>query len=165
MIVFDASTLILLAKVELLRRVVEAVEIVIPPVVETESTRKDTLDAGLIRTLIKEGRVKVEALKESGRVKRMMEDFRLDEGEAQALAMARGKRAILATDDGPTIKGCKILGVEFATAVHFLIRGRERGLIDKEMALAKLEKLKGYGRYEPRIIEDARDRLLGGKKT
>ena len=163
MIVFDASTLILLAKVELLRRVVEAVEVMIPPVVESESTRKDTLDAGLIRTLIMEGKVKVKRVKEPGLVKRLMEDFRLDEGEAEALDMARGELAILATDDGPTIKGCKVLGVEFATALHFLIRARERGVVDTEIALAKLEKLKAYGRYEPRIIEDARHRLMGGE--
>lgn len=161
MIVFDVSTLILLAKVELLRLVVEAVEVVIPSVVETESTQKDTFDAGLIRALIEEGRIKVEAVEEPGRVKRMMEDSRLEEGEAQALDMARTKRAILATDDGLAIKGCKVLGVEFATAIHFLIRAYERGAIDKELASAKLEKLKRYGRYEPRIIEDAKDRFQG----
>ncbi len=159
MIVFDASTLILLAKIELLRRTVEAVEVVIPSVVEKESTQKDTLDARLIRTLIEEGRIKVKAVKEAGRVRQMMEDFRLGEGEAQALDMARTKRAILATDDGLAIKGCKVLGVEFATAIHFLVRSYERRAISKELALAKLEKLKEYGRYEPRIIEDARNRL------
>ncbi len=139
----------------------EAVQVVIPSVVEKESTQKDTLDAGLIRTLIEEGRIKVEVAREGGRVRQMMEDFRLQEGEALAVDMARSKRAILATDDGLAIKGCKVLGVEFATAIHFLIRAYERGAIDKELDLAKLEKLKEYGRYEPRIIEDARDRFRG----
>lgn len=162
MIVFDASTLILLAKVELLRRVVEAVEVVIPAGVERESTMKDTFDARLVRALIEEGRIKVAT--ETGRVAQIMEDFRLAEGEAQALSLARARRAILATDDGLAIKACKVLGVEFATAVHFLIRAYERGVIDQETALAKLETLKGYGRYDSRIIEDARKRLPGGER-
>lgn len=164
MIVFDASTLILLAKVELLRRVVEAVEVVIPAGVERESTMKDTFDARLVRALIEEGRIKVATETETGRVAQIMEDFRLAEGEAQALSLARARRAILATDDGLAIKACKVLGVEFATAVHFLIRAYERGVIDQETALAKLETLKGYGRYDSRIIEDARKRLPGGER-
>lgn len=164
MIAFDASTLILLAKIELLRLVVEAAEVVIPAGVETESTQKDTFDAGLVRALIQDGRIKIETVKAPERVKQIMKDFHLEEGEAQALDLARTKRATLATDDGLAIKGCKVLGVEFVTAIHFLIRAYERGAIGKEMTFAKLEKLKRYGRYDLRIIEDARNRL-GGEKT
>ena len=64
---------------------------------------------------------------------------------------------------GPTIKACKVLGVQFATAVHFLLNLRARKKLQLPMALAKLEKLSSYGRYNKRIIEDATERLKGAK--
>jgi len=66
-------------------------------------------------------------------------------------------------DDLPTIKACKILNVQFTTAIHFLINTSEKRLINKEMSLAKLEKLSLYGRYNKQIIDDAAKRLKGGK--
>ena len=65
----------------------------------------------------------------------------------------------MATDDGPAIKVAKILGVSFATAIDFLVRAYEKGMLTKEVALIKLEKLRKYGRYNFQIIQDARGRL------
>ncbi|MDA8089452.1 MAG: hypothetical protein M0Z61_04425 [Nitrospiraceae bacterium] len=53
------------------------------------------------------------------------------------------------------------MGVQFATAIHFLINISARGKLEKDMALAKLDSLAGYGRYSRRIIEDAAKRLKG----
>jgi hypothetical protein len=50
-IVFDSSTLILLAKIEMLRSVSEDVRIIIPGMVEGESIIKDTFDSKLISSL------------------------------------------------------------------------------------------------------------------
>ncbi len=59
-IVFDASTLILLAKTELLREVTDEVEIIIPEKVKTECLSKESIDAILISTLIKEKKIAIE---------------------------------------------------------------------------------------------------------
>jgi len=59
MIIFDSSTLILLAKVELLKEIVRQLEMVIPREVERESTVKDTFDAKLIKKLIEDGKIRV----------------------------------------------------------------------------------------------------------
>lgn len=165
MVVFDASTLILLAKVDLLEDVAKEYEIVVTPVVEQESTLPDTPDAKLIARLIGEDRIKVKDVAEgSPDIKRIQKDFNLAPGEASSLWLARRLGVVIATDDGPAIKAAKVLGVGFATAIHFIIRCYETGEVSKRLALAKLEKLEKVGRYSLRIIEDAKRRIMGGKK-
>ncbi|MGQ3684734.1 MAG: hypothetical protein ACUBOA_06975 [Candidatus Loosdrechtia sp.] len=48
--VFDASTLILLAKIELLREITEKAEVIIPAKVRSECLLKEDIDATLIST-------------------------------------------------------------------------------------------------------------------
>ena len=161
-IVFDSSTLILLAKSELLGVISEDIQIIIPKTVRAECTRKDTLDAKLISALIGNRKIEVIAANKEA-VSMLCRDFRIHAGEAEALTIALKKQLPLAVDDLPTIKACKILNVKFATAIHFLINIVEDGKIGKEMAIVKLEKLSLYGRYSKGIIDDAAKRLKGGK--
>ncbi len=162
MIIFDSSTLILLAKVELLKEIVRHLEVVISREVEVESTVKDTFDAELIKKLIEDGKIRVEKVKGKRREKKLKDDFSIGEGEVSALLLAKDKGSPLATDDGPTIKACKILDVRFTTAIHFLIGTYGDGILSKDIALVKLEKLEKYGRYSSRIIDDASRRIKGG---
>lgn len=165
MIVFDASTLILLAKVDLLEDIAKAYEIVITPIIGQESTLPDTPDTKLIARLISEDRINITDVEEgSPDIKRIQKDFNLAPGEASSLWLARRWGAVIATDDGPAIKAAKVLGVSFTTAIHFVIRYYETGEVSKRLALAKLEKLEKVGRYSPRIIEDAKRRIIGGKE-
>ena len=160
--VFDSSTLILLAKIDLLRESAEDISIVIPPKVKEECLFKESLDALLIKTLIAEGKIKVEKAGNQEAVRKLRADFRIEAGEAQALWLGKRLGVPLAVDDGPTIKACKVLGVQFVTAIHFLINLRARGKLELPLALAKLEALAAYGRYSRKIIEDASQRLKGG---
>jgi len=162
MIIFDSSTLILLAKIELLRQIVSHFEVIITKEVEKESTRKECFDAKLIARLIKEKNIKVEGVTSQKSKEKLRKDFNIEMGEASALLLAKIKDCPLATDDGPTIKACKIMNVKFVTAIHFLIKEYESKLLNMDIALIKLEKLKKYGRYNLRIIEDAYKRIKGG---
>lgn len=162
MIIFDSSTLILLAKIELLKEIARQLEVVISTEVERESTVKDTFDARLIKKLIEDGKIRVAKVEKEKEKKKLKDDFNIGEGEISALLLAKNKNFSLATDDGPTIKVCKILDVKFTTAIHFLIRTYERNILNKDIALAKLEKLEKYGRYSSRIIDDASRRIKGG---
>ena len=159
--VFDSSALILLAKVDLLREVAADVSIVIPVKVKEECLFKETPDALLIKNLIAEGRIGVEKAGSQEAVRKLQADFRIEAAEAQALWLARRLDCPVAVDDGPAIKACKVLGVPFATAIHFLINLRAWGKLKLPMALAKLDSLAAYGRYSRRIIEDAAKRLKG----
>jgi predicted nucleic acid-binding protein len=160
-IVFDSSTLILLAKIELLRIISEDYQVIIPKAVKTECTCRDTFDAKLISALIDSHKIEV-VMANKKSVDALCRDFRIYIGEAESIAIALKRGLFLAVDDLLTIKACKILNIQFTTAVHLLINIAEKGAIDKEMAGIKLEKLSFYGRYNKRIIDDATKRLKGG---
>lgn len=163
MYVSDSSTLILLARVELLRVVTERHRILVPEEVFAECTVKETLDSQLIRALAEEGMITTETLtkQDQSLTKKLRTDFKLGKGEASALALAHRQGLPLATDDGLAIKVAKLLNVKFVTAIHFLIEVYESTRIERKIALEKLEKLRLIGRYSERILTDAQRRLGG----
>ena len=161
-IVFDASTLILLAKVELLREITNDIKIIIPEKVKRECLSKKGLDAVLISTLIKEKKIEIKKTKDTRAVKKMQRDFRIDGGEAEALWLAIRLQCPIAVDDGPTIKACKVMGQRFTTAIHFLLNLAALNRLEASVAIEKLERLSIFGRYNKKIIEDAAKRLKGG---
>lgn len=160
---FDSSTLILLAKIELLREVAEDIQIIIPERVKAESLSKEGSDTLLIRTLIKEKKIEVKKAGNREAVHRIQKDFKIENGEAEALWLAITLDCPLAVDDWPAIKACKILGRSFTTAIHFILKLASDGRLERVMALEKLKKLSRYGRYSGRIMEDAIGRLKGGR--
>jgi predicted nucleic acid-binding protein len=162
-IVFDSSTLILLAKIEILNIISEDIQIIVPEMVRSECTGKDLFDAKLISSLIKNGKIKVVRVTKKESAEKLCRDFKIHIGEAEALALALKRNLPIAVDDLPSIKACKILNHKFTTAIHFLINVSENGKINEDMAFVKLEKLSLYGRYSKRILEDATKRLKGGE--
>jgi len=163
MVVFGASTLILIAKAELLEPFLAGIELgaAIPGEVEKECCgSKKTLDAMMIQKAVDESRIEVVAVKNRGLVAKLRADFSLGKGEAEAIALALNEKAqLLGIDDKNGINACKLLGIAFTTAAGILIRSREKGLLEGSDALAKLVVLAKYGRYKDSIIEDARLKL------
>ena len=158
-LVFDSSTAILLAKIQLLSMAAEKFRIIFSETVKEETTKKeDSFDSKLISKLIDENQIKAVKANNS-KVNKLVQDFNIGIGEAEALQLAKEKNCILATDDGPCIKVCKILDVRFTTAIHFLICFYEDGLLDKKIALEKLKMLEKYARYNYDIIKDAKNRI------
>ena len=165
MAVFDASTLILIAKAELLEPFLAGSKlgVAIPGEVEKECCgSKKTLDALMIQKAVDESRITVIAVKNRRLVAKLRADFSLGKGEAEAIALALNEKAqLLGIDDKNGVNACKLLGIAFTTAVGILIRSREKGLLERPDALAKLAMLAKYGRYKDSIIEDARLKLEG----
>jgi len=163
MIVFDASTLILIAKVELLDLFLASVSVpvAIPAEVEEECCgSKKALDAVIIQRALDESRIKTVVVKNRRLVAKLQADFSVGRGEAEAIALALSEEAeVVGIDDKNGINACKLLGVAFTTAVGILIRSREKGLLEETDALEKLSSLAKHGRYKDSIIEDARGRL------
>ena len=163
MLVLDASTLILITRAELLDPFLAGIslEVAIPKEVEKECCGvKKTLDALMIQKAIDESRIRVITVKNSKLVNKLQVDFSLGKGEAEAIVLALTRRAeLLGIDDKNGINACKLLGIAFTTAVGILVRCREKGLIARSDALAKLETLANYGRYKKSIIENARREL------
>jgi len=162
--VFDASTLILLAKVTLLRDVADGFEILIPDGVKKECLVKDSFDAVLIKRLIQENRIMVQIQKDKKGINRIRKDFRIGTGEAEAIWLAKSMNLRLAVDDGKAIKASKAIGLRFITAIHFLLHMVSSKHVQISIALEKLAELSRVGRYSRRIIEDAEKRIRGEKQ-
>ena len=160
MIVFDSSSLILIAKVELLDAFLKDIgmEIAIPRAVEVECCGgKKTLDALMIRKTLDDSRIKVRIVRNRKLVAKLEEDFSMGRGESEAIALALQEKALLvAIDDKSGINACKLSGIPFTTAVGILVRSRQKGLIDGRDALVKLSALAKYGWYGNTILEDAK---------
>jgi predicted nucleic acid-binding protein len=163
MFVLDASTLILLAKAELLGLFLEDVElqVAIPAEVARECCgAKKTLDALLIQKALDESAIAIVSVKNRKFVSKLQADFSLGQGEAEAIALAVGERArLLGIDDKNGINACKLLGVPFTTAIGILLRSSEKGLLSRSSALAALAPLARHGRYKSSILDDARLKL------
>jgi len=163
MIVFDASTLILIAKAELLDLflVNARVPVAIPGEVAKECCgSKKALDAVMIQNALDESRIKTIVARNRRLVAKLQADFSLGKGEAEAVALAVNEKAqLLGIDDKNGINACKVLGLAFITAVGILIRSHEKGLLEGPEALERLARLAKYGRYKNSIIHDARLKL------
>jgi hypothetical protein len=163
MLVFDSSTLILTAKIELLDLFLSEIgmEVAIPRSVEEECFGgKKTFDAFMIQKAVDESRIIVRGVRNKKVVLRLKADFSMGQGESEAIALALQEKArLVGVDDKCGINACKLTGVPFITAVAILLRSRQKGLIDKDDALSRLSSLAKHGRYKSSILEDAKRRL------
>lgn len=163
MFIFDSSTLILTAKIELLGLFLDDIgmEVAIPRAVEEECCGgKKTLDALMIQKAVEESRIRVRSVKNRKLVLKLEADFSMGRGESEAIALALQERAqLVGVDDKHGINACKLTGVPFTTAIAILLRSRQKGLIDKDDALARLSSLARHGRYKNSILEDGKRRL------
>lgn len=163
--VFDASTLILLAKIDLLELFIDDFRgrIIIPERVGLEARSGGSEEIPLIERLIKDKKIIVSRVKNRRHIDKLREDFHIDWGEAEAIGLAMQDGInIIATDDRNAIRACKMLKIDFVTAITILLRAFEKKLIDKDDAIIKLEKLQLIGRYSKRIIKDSERQLKGG---
>jgi len=163
MIVFDASTLILITKLELHDPLLESglVQAAIPLEVQRECCgSKRTMDSLVIQKAVDESRIRVVEVTDQKLVAGLQNDFSLGRGEAEAIALTLQLGAsLVGMDDKNGINACKLLGVLFTTAAGILILCRERKLIGFSDALARLGLLARYGRYKDSILADIRSQL------
>src|SRR5205807_8250773 len=96
MFVFDASTLILVARAELLTPFLASVnlEVVIPGgVARGCCSAKKTVNALMIQKALDDSKVKVIGLRNRKLVAKLQTDFSLRQGEAEAIALAHREPA------------------------------------------------------------------------
>lgn len=161
MLVSNTSTLVLLAKIDCLETFIELVsEIEIPEQVNQESLfYEDSYYAKRIEDLIETRKIIVVHVDED-EVNKVMEQFRLDRGEAAAYVMFNKKKhdAIL-TDDGELIKLCKLKDVPFICSMVIIIRLYEKKKLNKETTFYKLKQLNEIGRYSKEIYEYFKNKI------
>jgi predicted nucleic acid-binding protein len=150
--------LILLARLDLLDLFLADFKggVFIPDKVRAETIREDKEEIRSILRHLEDKRITVVKGKNAPLVKKLMEDFSIDAGEAEALGLALERKAgVVATDDRNAIRACKALRMEFITTMAVLVRAVEKGLIERDEGLVKLQKLQSIGRYSKAIIDDA----------
>lgn len=166
MIVFDASTLILLAKIGLLELFISTFQgrVAIPKKVKSEVCVQGEEERPLVESLIKQGKIEILTAKNPKQKRKLMADFNIDEGEAEALLLTiqTGAKAI-ATDDRNAIRASKLLKIDFITAIGFLVRAYEKQLVGRDEALTKLQSLQTISRYSNIILKDTKNRIQGGE--
>lgn len=163
MFIFDSSTLILTAKIELLPLFLSSIgmEVAIPKAVEDECCGvSKTFDALIIRKALDDAKIKVQKVRNTKMTAKLLADFNMGRGEAEAIALALEQKAlIVGIDDKCGIDACKLLGLPFTTSIGLLIRSRQKGLLGLDDARGRLSTLARYGRYRKSILEDALKRL------
>lgn len=151
MIVSNASTLILLAKVGAMSKFLDEYnEITIPKEVEKEITEANTIDAKILKKQIENNRIKVKAIKSS--TSKVLKEFRMHKGEAEAYILYNECKAkVILTDDGELIKLCKLFEIPFINALAIITRMFEKGILTQGEACEFLQKLNDYGRYSKEV--------------
>ena len=155
MLISNTSTLVLLAKIKCLEKFIE----LSPPIEIPRQVRQEALFepnsyyAKLIGKLIKEKKIRVAAV-DNNKLKNILDQFNLDEGEAAAYVLFNSKKykAIL-TDDGELIKLCKLEKIDFICDMAVVLILHEQKAITKQDALVKLEELHKIGRYSEKLYE------------
>ncbi|MBI2598142.1 MAG: hypothetical protein HYW50_03015 [Candidatus Diapherotrites archaeon] len=162
MIVLDASTLILLAKVGLLDLFLESLskKPVISSTVLQEVTRKGSFDSLLIGERIKENKILSVQVKDNEFVEKIAKDFKLHLGEAETLALClENNYDLVATDDYSAMKACVVLQIKYISAIGFLLKINKEKKLNKKEALLKLRQLSYFGRYSDEIIDEIKNNL------
>ena len=140
-------------------------DVYIPEKVVSEVTISNKDEAKSIKRYIENKKINIVKVKNATLVRKLMDDFNIDVGEAEVLVLADEKKVgIVATDDRNAIRACKILKLDFVTAISFLIRAVEKGLLPKDEGVIKLQKLQSIGRYSKHILDDAARQIQGGGK-
>jgi len=161
MYVSNSSTLILLAKIDLLGRSLDMLkEIVIPKEVYEEFIKKsDSMDSLLISKEINENRIKVVSTKKE-EFKIILDNFRLHQGEAAAYCIYKqGNYMAILTDDKELIKLCRLEKIPFICSLAVVLVLVSKKLITKEQGLSKMEELYVHGRYSKEIYDYYKEKV------
>lgn len=156
MLVSNSSTLILLARINVLRLFLdEAQTILIPTEVQEEvMSDKITYDALLIQ---KEIGARIVVQKVTRPVEQVQKQFRLDRGEAAAYALYVQEQGTgIMTDDRELIKLCKLEGIKFLCAIAIVTQLYRNKKLSQQETLLKMDKLGDIGRYSSTIINHFR---------
>lgn len=156
MIVIDSSTLILLAKSELLDKFIEEfADCCITEAVMKETTlAKEKFDSVFIRKRIEDGKLKM-VKADCKAVKELMLSFGLGVGEAESLSLAISKNCAIAVDDKKAIRVATITGISYLTALTFVVGLKYENKITKEKAVFLIQSLRKHGWYKEEIISNA----------
>jgi len=165
MIISDSSTLILLAKCELIELFVSGFSLIIPETVYDETIRKGMeigkYDAYLLEKLVYDEKIQVKQTNNES-LRKIQDFFSIHSGESDAIALCLDLNVkYLLCDDKKAINACRILGIKFLTALDILLAMHTNNLISNEKANVSLDRLEEFGWYNKELINRIRSEING----
>ncbi len=170
---FDSSSIILLAKADILRQVCSIAAVVIVAQVEAEvmaGIRSGKNDAIFARELVREGKIKIVEVgsvsAEEVSLHGLMLDFRLGVGEAATIMLALSEKMPLVTDDNSARKVGKFFGLEVLSSLDFPVILCLKDVISYDKARICLGVLRKEGWFDESVLLSAFEALetvKGGK--
>lgn len=164
MVVMDSSSLILLAKMEALDKVLEYIKekVIVGERVYREVTVKETFDAKLIANRVQQGVIEIRKIEKIQLFKDLMNDFGCGAGEAESITLSIETGNGLATDDKKAMNACKLLKVRWTTTADLLVELCNKKKITQEETFAYVNRLEKYGWYRKKLIEKVKGRMKNG---
>lgn len=155
LIVADASSLILLTRVDLMAIVLEEFRVIVPERVYEECVNEDTLkrfpDALAIQQWAHDRKLEVKKVD----VHKHKFLYKVNQGEKEAIALSlEFPESVLLTDDGNAVKIAKYLKKAFIISPLVVLDLYHLEKISYETAKKSIEKLSIIGRYLPNLIAD-----------
>ncbi len=145
-LIFDATPLIYLGKVNLIGKVKHFPE----DKYTTKSVYREVVEEGkksgrpevfVIDALITSGVIKIKAPSNKKYISRLRENPKIHEGDADVLALAHELKGIALMDDEEARGMAEIEGIEHHGTIYLLLRMRKMKLLTKEEALAGLNEM------------------------
>jgi predicted nucleic acid-binding protein len=164
-LVCDSSFLILVSKLEMINLLTQLFDkIEIPKAVFDEAVEVGKIlkkiDAYRIEKFIKDKQIRVENIKNIEERNKIMGDFNIHEGEAEAIILYLEKNAhFLATDDYRALKTCKVLDIKYFTTLLFIHRCFLQNITTKNKTLRKLNNLQTLGWYKREDLEYFKNKI------
>ena len=160
-LVADASSLILLAKSDILIDLLKENKIMIPEKVYREiivGKDKSREDAFLVERLISEHRINI--VQANKKINDKIKDlFGLSGGEQEVISIAWEKNRPIITDDKKCFNAAKALKIEFITSPQIITILFKKNKITKHKALEAIESLEDFGWYKKEIIKNYREMI------
>ena len=155
LIVADASSLILLTRIDLMALVLEEFQVIIPECVYKECVNERSLkrfpDALAIQQWVQDK--KIEVKKVDARKHEFL--LKVNQGEREAIALSlEFPESILLTDDGNAVKIARFMKKSFIISPLVVLDLYQLEKISYERARKSIEKLSIIGRYLPNLIAD-----------
>jgi len=162
MIILDSSSLILLAKVRMLDILIKNTmqKLVIPEQVYVECTTKmESFDAQLIEKRVKEHAILTRQISNIKLYNKILDDFNLGKGEAEAISLCIELKSGIITDDKKAINTCRVFKIGFTTVAKIVTQFYNKKYITLAEANITIKELQKFGRYSDEIIQKLKEDL------
>lgn len=161
-VISDSSSLILLAKAEILNKFLEGKKIYITEIVELEAIEKGKekgkADAYLLEKLKSDGKIKVKKPSKE-KLNKISEWFNLYKGEKEAVSLALELELPLICDDKKAFNACEVMNIKHTTALNVLFALFKKRKISKAKAKSSLKKLEEFGWYDQELIQKTKSKI------